>query len=232
MVMQTWVGEWTGPWMKRLPTMRLTSGECKHIALNIWSSWPLYTGICVVGTHWRLIGNVIHLQISCTVSKPTFLSWRSEQRIKEIKHKKDAPKQQSCLDTECCFTKTEQGLIVGLKVTLFGDVTPCNMIFSDVSEESPVIVRFGPFVSYVAYNNRGIVKNWEGRGSKQPFIDHYTALHQHSLSSWGKPYILNSLTKCTLQEHFAGSFAVLSLHTIIISYMFRPFLDHHPGDYR
>lgn len=55
--------------------------------------------------------------------------------------------------------RDERGLIVTLKATLFGDVTPCNMIFTDVSEESPVIISVGPFVSYVAYNKRGIVKN-------------------------------------------------------------------------
>jgi hypothetical protein len=63
-VMQTcrrWVREWTGHWMKRPATIRMTSLLCKHIYLNIWSRWPLYTGNCPVGTHCRRIGNVIRL---------------------------------------------------------------------------------------------------------------------------------------------------------------------------
>jgi hypothetical protein len=50
--------------------------EWRHDSVNtsvhIGSKWPLYTGICAVCTHWRRIGNEIHLQISSAVSAPTF----------------------------------------------------------------------------------------------------------------------------------------------------------------
>ena len=50
-------------------------------------------------------------------------------------------------------------MLLRLKITVFVDVTPCNTIFTDASEEYAVIIRVGLFVTYVAYKNREIVKN-------------------------------------------------------------------------